>query len=146
MTSWLIMLSVTCLGLAGCSKAHSPAPESRLSESMRRSIASEISWVGQSGGAVIIEEPKSKNFVQFGWKTLMIDLPRQTLSDEEMRRAEHVMIRFGIPKEKYPIGTPNDSVLQTSFQKHFGSDVELAVRVTEAVCREIYLFPEDVQL
>ena len=76
----------------------------------------------------------------------MVDLPSQTLSDDEMQRAEHVMGRFGIPKKTYPIGTPSNRVLQTSFQKHLGNDVELAVRVTEAVFCEVYLFPKDVPL
>lgn len=118
----------------------------RLSDLTCRSIASEISWLRDSGKTVIIEEPTSKKFVQFGWKTLMVDLPSQTLSDDEMRRAEIVMARFDIPKRTYPIGTPNDTVLQTTFQKHLGSDAELAVRVTDAVFREVYLFPPDVQL
>ncbi|MEO6034104.1 MAG: hypothetical protein ABIQ35_02500 [Verrucomicrobiota bacterium] len=118
----------------------------RLSDETRRSITSEISWLRDSGKTVIIEEPRSKKFVQFGWKTLMVDLPSQTLSGDEMQRAESVMSRFGVPKKTYPIGTPQDTVLQTSFQKHFGDDSETAVRVTEAVFREIYLFPSDVHL
>ncbi len=76
----------------------------------------------------------------------MVDLPSQTLSKDEMQRAERVMARFGIPKETYEVGAPKDKASQTSFQKHLGSDSDLAVRVTEAVFREIYLFPEDVQL
>jgi hypothetical protein len=111
-----------------------------LLDATRRALVLEISWLHSSGLAVIIEEPNSGKFVQFGWKTLMVDLPIQTLSDDEMQRAERVMARFQIPKRTA------ESLSETSFQKHLGDDVDLAVRVTEAVFREIYLFPKDISL
>lgn len=120
--------------------------EFHLSTTTRYSIASELAWLQQSGHTVIMEEPASKKFVQFGWKTLMVDLPSQTLSKDEMDRAGRIMARFDIPKRVYPIGTPEDRVLQTSFQKHLGGDIKFAVRVVEAVFREVYLFPEDIHL
>lgn len=86
-----IIIPLICLCFVGCTKAPSMNSESTLSDTTRRSIAAELAWLQQSGQTVIIEEPASKKFVQFGWKTLMIDLPAQTLSEEEMGRAERVM-------------------------------------------------------
>lgn len=141
-----IIIPLICLCFVGCTKAPSMNSESTLSDTTRRSIAAELAWLQQSGQTVIIEEPASKKFVQFGWKTLMIDLPAQTLSEEEMGRAERVMAGFGVPKRTYEIGTPGDKVPQTTFQKHLGTNVDLAIRAVEVVFREIYLFPQDVRL
>ena len=119
----------------------------RLSEATQVAIRSAISRARDNQTIVVIEEPKSKKFLQFGHKDLWVDLPCQTLSAEELSRAERAMGRFGIPKETHPAPILDDStMLMTSFQKCLGDDIELAVHVAEAVFREVYLFPSDVQL
>jgi len=147
MIRFLLILSAACLWIAGCEKTPSRGSEVRLSEATQLAIRSEISRARDNQTIVVIEEPKSKKFLQFGHKDLWVDLPCQTLSADELSRAERVMGRFGIPKETHP--TPildGSTMLMTSFQKCLGYDIELAVRVAEAVFREVYLFPADVQL
>jgi hypothetical protein len=119
----------------------------RLSEATRRTISAEIARARDTETVVVIQEPKSKKFVQFGYKNLWVDLPLQALSAEEVSRAERVMGRFGIPRQTSPSPTTTGvTTAMTSFQKYLGQDVELAVRVAEAVFREVYLLPAEVQL
>jgi hypothetical protein len=147
MLRFLLILSAACLWIAGCAKTPSRSPEVRLSKATQLAIRSEISRARDNQTIVVIEEPKSQKFFQCGHKDLWVDLPCQTLSADELSRAERVMGRFGIPKETHP--TPildGSTMVMTSFNQSFGDDLELAVRVAEAVFCEVYLFPSDVHL
>jgi len=147
MTRSLLIISAAWLAIGGCEKSPSRGPEGRLSEATQLAIRSEISRARDSQTIVLIEESHSKKCLQFGYKNLWVDLPCQPLSADELSRAESVMGRFGIPKETRPAPIlDGTTVLMTSFQKFLGDDLELAVRVAEAVFREVYLFPPDVQL
>ena len=142
-----LLTIVACLGITGCRNTPSQGPQLQLSEATRRAISAEIARARDTETVVIIEEPKSKKFVQFGYKSLWVDLPLQTLSADELSRAERVMGRFGIPKQTRPVPTTTGSTrVMTSFQSFLGKDLELAVRVADAVFREVYLLPPDVQL
>ncbi len=143
----LIILCAGCLWIAGCSRTPSQGPELRLSEATRRAISSEISRARDTDTVVVIQEPKSKKFVQFGYKQLWVDLPSQALSADELPRAERVLGRFRIPKTTFRSPTTTGATVpMTSFQRFLGDDLELAVRVAEAVFCEVYLFASDVQL
>jgi len=144
---WSLLVVVAYLWITGCTKAPPQGPQLQLSEATRRAIGTEIARARDNETVVVIEEPKSKKFVQFGYKNLWVDLPLQTLSADELSRAERVMGRFGIPKQtRLGPTTAGGTMVMTSFQKFLGEDLELAVRVADAVFREVYLLPPEVQL
>ena len=60
-----------------------------------------------SGAFVIIEDPQSGKFVQFAGskdEPLLLDLPSQTLSPDEMTKAKAVFAEFGYPGPETHLG------------------------------------------
>ena len=136
-----LLVGFLILAVAGCSRSR----ESTLADS-RELVVEELSWLKRepSGkAAVIFEERSSRKFVQFGGNSLSVDLPHQTLSAEEMERADRVLERFGVRKQTYPLGAGQQRYMQTAFQRDLKGDEAEAFRITEAVFREIYRFPPD---
>ena len=106
-----------------------------------------------AGAILIIEEPRSKKFVQFAGsrdEPLLLDLPAEPLSPEELRKAKALFAEMGYPgPETYqvlesPGGPPAGK--QTSFHVKFGTDVDKATELAVAVLHRVYGFGEDVEL
>ena len=98
-----------------------------------------------SGAFVIIEEPKSGKFVQFAGsekEPLLLDLPSQTLTQDEMKKAIAVFSELGypgpetFPVQEHPGGPPAGE--QTSFVVTFGKDVDKATELAVAVLHRVY--------
>jgi hypothetical protein len=105
------------------------------------------------GAFLIVEDPGSGKFVQFAGserEPLMLDLPAQVLSSEEMARAKAVFREFGHPgPETYetrdrPGGPPTGT--RTSFVVAFGRDVDKATELAVAVLHRIYGIREGAPL
>lgn len=103
---------------------------------------------------VIFEEEGSGKYVQFAGSAnedLLLDLPSQTLTEDEMKRAEVLFRELGIPGPvTYETYTDKSrktvAGMQTSFQMDFGRDVVRAARVTLAIFERVYQFPPDFPL
>jgi len=102
---------------------------------------------------VIVEETKSKKFVQFTGSVtggLLLDLPIQTLAREEQERAQRLFVALGGPGlEKWPVfdvpgGNPVGE--QAGFQMDFGRDADRAATIAMRVFREVYLFSDEVDV
>ena len=98
-----------------------------------------------SGAFVIIAEPQSGKFVQFAGsedEPLLLDLPLQTLSPDEMMRVKAVFAELGYSgpetyqTEEYPGGPPAGE--QTSMNVKFGTDVDKAAELAVAVLHRVY--------
>jgi hypothetical protein len=106
-----------------------------------------------SGAFLIIEEPQSGKFIQFAGsrdELLLLDLPSQTLSPDEMMKARAVFAELGYPgpetyqTQEYPGGPPTGE--QTSFNVNFGTDIYKAVELTVAVLQRVYSLDENAPL
>ena len=101
---------------------------------------------------VIIEDKKTKKFVQFlGGKTqgLVLDLPMQALTSQELVRAKIVFDKFNIQLEEWEVyDQPGGRVVgtQSGFNKYLGKDVDTATEIAWAVLTEIYLLGEPLEL
>ncbi len=105
------------------------------------------------GAFVIIEEPRSGKFVQFAGsknEPLLLDLPFQTLSSEEITKAKALFIELGYlgPQtyqvQESPGGPPAGE--QTSFNVKFGNNVDKATELAVTVLHRVYGFGEDTKL
>ena len=135
-------ISVTLL--AGCSRLRDTSVAD-----LRDLVVAEVRWLKQdpSGkGVVIFEEHVTKKSVQFSGRMLFVYLPHQTLSTEEMERANSVMGRLGVKKEVYPLGEGSSRYIQTAFQKDLGGDDVTAFKIADAVFREVYRFPPEARI
>jgi len=106
-----------------------------------------------TGAFVIIEEPKSGKFIQFSGsidEPLLLDLPAQALSPDELNKAKRVFKEFGYsgPEtyqlQEYPGGPPAGE--QTSFMVKFGSDIDRATQFSVVVLYQVYGLDESTRL
>jgi hypothetical protein len=106
-----------------------------------------------SGAFVIIEDARTGKFVQFAGSkegTLLLDLPSQTLSPDEMTKAKAVFADLGYPgpetyeAQKFPGGPPAGE--QTSFIVKFGKDVDKATALAVAILDRVYALDENAKL
>lgn len=106
-----------------------------------------------SGAFVIIEEPNSGKFIQFAGsekEPLLLDLPSQTLTQDEMKKAVAVFSELGhqgpetYQTQDYPGGPPAGE--QMSFVVTFGKDVDKATELAVAVLQRVYGFKEGTSL
>ena len=100
------------------------------------------------GAFVIIEEPQSGKFVQFAGskdEPLLLDLPSQALSPDEMTKVKSVFAELGYPDPEtyetawYPGELPNILV-------RFGTDVDKAAEAAVAVLHRVYGLDEHTKL
>jgi hypothetical protein len=99
---------------------------------------------------VIIEEPHSGKFVQFGrGPVLRLDLPCAALQPDEAERASALFAELGVegPTE-YDAPDPTAGCLRhgASFQANFGEDIEAAARAAGLVLARVFLLPPDTRL
>lgn len=106
-----------------------------------------------SGAFVIFQDAQSGKFVQFRGsieEPLLLDLPSQTLSPDEMTKAKTLFSELGYPWPEtfqlydYPGGPPAGE--QTSFQVKFEQDVDKATELSVAVLHRVYEFNENMKL
>jgi hypothetical protein len=139
----IILLTVALFAVGCTKKAETSASPAR------ETLKKELGWLKQEAGpkaAVIFEEVTTKKFIQFSGHELFVDLPHQTLSPEEMERADRIMARLGIPKKSYPLGEGTARYTQTAFQKDLGGDEGAAVTIAETVFAEVYGFPSSLSI
>jgi hypothetical protein len=104
----------------------------------------------ENGSIVLIEEPRSRKYVQFGpgW-SLEMDVPHVTLSKEEADRAYDFFAELG---DKYLIEydarDPETGKVchGATFNHDFGQDAQAAARAAASFFENVYLFPPDVEL
>ena len=133
---------------ASCSPRQPSKPHEEL---IREALANLLKR--PSGAFVIIEEPKSGKFIQFAGSVdepILLDLPAQVLSPDEMDKAKRVFTEFGYsgPEtyqlQEYPGGPPAGE--QTSFMVKFGSDVDQATQFSVAVLYQIFGLNDSTRL
>ena len=104
----------------------------------------------EEGSIVIIYEPQSRKFVQFGpgW-TLIMDVPCVALSRDEADRASRFFANLGV---KFPIeyDAPNPKTGRVAhgatFNADFEKDARAAAQATVGFFREVYLMAGDLKL
>ncbi|MBA4147557.1 MAG: hypothetical protein H0X66_05540 [Verrucomicrobia bacterium] len=116
------------------------SPSIYNSEEFRTKITA-LTQRTNDGPFLIITERSSQKYVQFAGTNLFFDLPHQTLSEAEMKRAAVILKHYGIEgPETYQIGSGPQGWKQTAFQKDLGGDVSQAILMVEAVLFEVYGF------
>jgi hypothetical protein len=123
----------------------SPAAEGRIA----RALVGLLSRLNDDA-FVIIEEPRSGKFVQFGrGPVLRLDLPCAALTPDEAERASELFDGLGVegPTE-YDAPDPTAGRLRhgASFQVNFGEDIEAAARTAGLVLTRVFLLPSDAGL
>jgi len=117
--------------VAGLEQANGP-----IESALRRLLS-------QRNGFVIVSDPSTETFVQFidldG--SIVLDLPMQVLSDEEIGRFERYLNQVGLsPRHEgfESSGTPVATVNQVSYQIGLGTDVARAARLAGDIFRDVY--------
>jgi hypothetical protein len=104
----------------------------------------------ENGSVVIVEEPQSEKFVQFGHgSSLEMDVPHVVLNKEESDRAHDFYAKLGDNYLKeYHAPDPRTGKVRhgATFNYDFGQDARAAAKAGAAFFREVYLFPPDVKL
>lgn len=102
---------------------------------------------------VIIEEPKSKHFVQFARakeNDLLFDLPTQQMSEDEFKKATELLANYGI--EPKTIKMYSDQSLSevkgevTVFSNSIHQNIDLAIELTEQVLSNVFGISMDTPL
>jgi hypothetical protein len=83
---------------------------------------------------VIFEETRTQKFVQFSGP-LLLDLPHQPLAPDELQRARDLFSTI-----------ETATIWPHVFQVDLGTDVEGATELTLRIFREVYRFPETIEL
>jgi hypothetical protein len=101
----------------------------------------------EAGSVVIIEEPKSRKFVQFGpgWELIM-DVPFVALTNEEADRAYSFFADFGEePPHEYNAPDPQAEVVRhgATFNVDFDLDAHAAAAAAVSFFEKVYLLPPD---
>lgn len=105
---------------------------------------------GGDDSYVIIEEPQSEKFVQFGkGACLCMDVPCGSLSAEEADRASRFFKNLGeeCPRE-YDAPNPKTKKIKhgATFSHDFGHDAEAATQAAITFFAEVYGFPAGIEL
>jgi hypothetical protein len=104
----------------------------------------------ESGSVVLVEEPQSQKFVQFGpgW-TLEMDVPHVALNDEEADRAYAFFAKLGKDfLKEYDAPDPKTKKVRhgATFNHDFHQDARAAARAAALFFEEVYLLPRHVNL
>jgi hypothetical protein len=101
---------------------------------------------------VIFEEKRTGKFVQFAGsihQELFLDLPFETLDEDQVQRAESYFGELGVRQEESDLldGPEGHKVgRQRSFQMTLGRDAEVATNITEQVFARVYRVRKDFEL
>lgn len=101
---------------------------------------------------VIFSDKNTGRFIQFAGskhENLLLDLPVQTLSAEELKKAADILIEHGITLGvtqllDKPDGEPTN--LQYGFNIDFGNSYKTAASTVHYLMQEIYSLPYDFNL
>ncbi len=118
----------------GCAKSNQTAMTNQHTQ-IAAAIQKTLS--GPQGGFVIFEEKSTGKFVQFAGSSqepLILDLPWQTLSEDEKVRARTVLAPHG--------GTEGEH----GFQLNLDRDADRAAQITMEVFRDVYQIAEPLEL
>jgi hypothetical protein len=104
---------------------------------------------GRKDSCVLIEEPQSRRYVQFGPGQLAIDLPLAALTADEADRAYQLFRELGDgTAQQYE--APDVETGRTNYgatlRHDFGADVQAAARAAAAIFVEVYRLPADSKL
>jgi hypothetical protein len=105
---------------------------------------------GVEDSFVVIEDPRSKKFVQFGpGRRLVMDVPCVGLTGDEADRASEFFRQLGVdyPREYH---APDKKAGRThhgaSFAHDFGNDARTAARAAVAFFETVYQLPAGLEL
>ena len=124
----VLTLVVVVVAAACAQRSQAPSHQDQIQGALVRLLED------PDGGFVIIAVPHSGKFLQFAANAgsgLLLDLPQQTLSQDEMEKAKAVFSARGYPGPETHDG-------QTSFQKNFGKGVDKATELAVAVIQQVY--------
>lgn len=103
-----------------------------------------------NGSVVLIEEPQSEKFIQFGpGSTLEIDVPHITLSDEEADGAYRFFQKLSDEYlMEYDAPDPIERVVRhgATFNHDFGRDAKLATKTAIALFQQVFQIRPDAPL
>jgi hypothetical protein len=126
-------------------KASRKAVEGRISEALLALLQQ-----GEEGSFVLIEEPRSEKFVQFGMgRVLRMDVPAVGLTAGEVKRASDFFESLGEDRPyEYHTADPRtgQETHGLAFQHDFGDDTRAAAKAALSFFEEVYRFPRDVVL
>lgn len=143
----IAMVIAVCV-VVGC--ARKPQAESH-SDVIRAALVRLLSR--PSGAFLIVEDVRSSKFVQFAGskeEPLLLDLPSQTLSPDEMTKAKVVFSDLGYSgpetheTREFPGGPPAGE--QTSFMVKFERDIDKATALAVAILDLVYGLDENAKL
>ena len=104
------------------------------------------------GEFVIASDSLSNKFIQFSGsskKSLIVDLPIQTLSPDEIKRAARLFSEYGVNHERWAVLDEPDGGkvgIQAGFNLKVGRDIKKAVVIAMKVFSEVYKFSDDFNL
>lgn len=102
--------------------------------------------------ALIIEHPETRKFLQMFYDLkdgFLVDLPSQTLDDNELARAKTALAPLGVQFEswvmlQYEGGPP--AGIQCGFNFSTGPNPDDAVSAAEIIAKHVFLWDESVSL
>lgn len=102
--------------------------------------------------ALIIEHPETRKFLQMFYDLddgFLIDLPSQTLDDNELARAKIALAPLGVEFESWEVyqyeGGPPAGI-QSGFNFSTGPNPDEAVNAAEIIAKQVFLWDESVRL
>jgi hypothetical protein len=127
-------------------------PSDKLNSTENRIYVALIALLrhGADDSFLVIEEPLSQKFVQFGkGRCLGMDVPLVNLSREEADDASRFFEKLGeeCPREYHAPDPKSGKVRHgATFHHDFGEDADLAARAAFSFFRDVYRFPPEVPL
>lgn len=122
---------------------------------MKKTIETALDTLLKNSGEgwfCIIEDPKTEKFVQFAFdeeEGLWFDLPKPALTKKELEVALDLLSGYDIklitPGIEDEDDEDDDDVFET-FNKHLGTDKQLAAEIAYAVMRQVYNLKDDTRL
>lgn len=118
------------------------------------SIRSETIALASAGRpiALIIEHPETQKFVQILYDSkdgFLVDLPSQTLDDNELARAKAALAPLGVEFESWEVSKARDGMpaqIQSGFNFTTGPNPEDAANAAEIIARQVFHWDEGVRL
>ena len=104
----------------------------------------------ESGSVVLVEEPKTERFIQFGPGTsLEMDVPDKTLNAKEFERARCFFANLGdgcLMEYDAPNSETGEVSHGATFNYDFGQDAKAAAKTAIAFFDQVYRVPPNVRL
>lgn len=122
--------------------------QSSCAESLEASLQGLVGLPESTWRFVILEEPASGSFIQFGWwGSVVVDLPIVALNLEQQALAARVFEKLGSANPLIDPGPPDAEAEPMQVLRHdFGRDTAAASRFGCNALRSIYKIAEDLPL